>query len=127
MRFHLPALFLGASLALSAQSSVPALDPAGLRQALKSGQWTIIEFGGPTCVPCKRMQPILGELQARFGDRAQIKNLYITEHPKEAQAHRVMVMPTQVIFDPKGREVSRHMGFWPREEFLAALAQAGLK
>jgi thioredoxin-related protein len=38
-----------------------------------------------------------------------------------------MVMPTQVVFDPTGKEVTRHIGYWPKDEFLAALAKAGLK
>jgi thioredoxin 1 len=106
---------------------MPALDPAGLTQILKSGKWTVIEFGGPTCIPCKKMQPILGELQQQFGPRAVVRNFYVTEHPNEAKQHKVMVMPTQVIFDPSGKEVGRHMGFWPKAEFLAALNAAGLK
>jgi len=122
---RLSALILVASAALSAQ--VPALDPAGLTQILKSRKWTVIEFGGPTCIPCKKMQPILAELQQQFGDRALVRNFYVTEHPKEARAHKVMAMPTQVIFDPSGKEVARHIGFWEKGDFLAALAKAGLK
>ena len=115
------------STALSAQVSVPALDPAGLTQILASRKWTVIEFGGPTCVPCVKMQPLLGELQQTFGSRAQFRNFYVTQFPREAQAHKVMVMPTQVVFDPNGKEVARHMGYWPKNEFLSALANAGLK
>jgi len=121
---RLSALVLVAS-ALSAQ--VPALDPAGLTQILKSGKWTVVEFGGPTCIPCKKMQPILADLQQQFGDRAQIRNFYVTEHPKEAKAHKVMAMPTQVVFDPSGKEVTRHIGLWEKADFLAALAKVGLK
>jgi thioredoxin 1 len=124
---RLGALMLTLSASLYAQGPVPALDPAGLSQILTSKQWTVIEFGGPTCVPCVKMQPILGELQQSFGSRAQIRNFYVTQHPKEAQAHRIMVMPTQVVFDPSGKEVTRHIGYWPKDEFLAALAKVGLK
>ena len=120
-------LILAATAALSAQVSVPALDPAGLTQILASRKWTIIEFGGPTCVPCVKMQPLLGELQQKFGSRAQFRNFYVTQFPREAQAHKVMVMPTQVVFDPNGKEVARHMGYWPKDEFLSTLANAGLK
>jgi len=120
-------LILAATAALSAQVSVPALDPAGLTQILASRKWTVIEFGGPTCVPCVKMQPLLGELQQKFGSRAQFRNFYVTQFPREAQAHKVMVMPTQVVFDPNGKEVARHMGYWPKAEFLSALAKAGLK
>lgn len=124
---RLGALVLALSVGLCAQGPVPALDPAGLSQILTSKKWTVIEFGGPTCVPCVKMQPVLGELQQKFGNRAQIRNFYVTQHPKEAQAHKIMVMPTQVIFDPSGKEVARHIGYWPKDEFLTALAKAGLK
>lgn len=122
---RLSALILAASAALSAQ--VPALDPAGLDQILKSGTWTVVEFGGPTCISCKKMQPILAELQQQFGAKAQIRNFYVTEHIKAAQAHKIMAMPTQVVFDPSGKEVGRHIGFWEKGEFQAALAKLGLK
>lgn len=124
----LPGFFaLAAVSTLQAQVTVPALDPAGLAATLKSGNWVIVEFGGPTCVPCMRMQPILGELQAHFGTRALVRNFYVTQHPTVARTHKVMVMPTQVVFDPSGKEVLRHVGFWPKAEFLEALAKAGLK
>ena len=124
---HPGALAAVLGMALTAAAPVPALDPAGLSQLLSSKTWAIIEFGGPTCVPCVKMQPVLAELQQTFGSRAQVRNFYVTQHPKEAQAHRIMVMPTQVIFDPSGREVARHIGYWPKDAFLSALAQAGLK
>lgn len=116
-------LLAGASL----NAQVPALDPPGLAQILKSGTWTVIEFGGPTCVPCKRMQPILAELQQHFGARARFRNFYVTQYAKESRPYKVMAMPTQVVFDPSGREVARHIGFWEKGDFLAALAKAGLK
>lgn len=119
-------LFMG-SAALLAQVPVPALDPAGLAQIRKSGTWAVVEFGGPTCVPCRKMQPILADLQKQFGDRARIRNFYVTENPKEAREHGIMAMPTQVVFDPGGKEVARHIGFWEKADFLAALAKAGLK
>jgi thioredoxin 1 len=122
---RLSATLLAASAVLSAQ--VPALDPAGLAQILKSGTWTVVEFGGPTCVPCKKMQPVLAELQQQFGTRAQIRNFYVTEHLKEARAFQIMSMPTQVIFNPAGKEVDRHIGFWEKGDFMTALAKAGLK
>lgn len=127
LSLRLPVLLFTLSASLFAQSHVPALGPAGLSQILRSKTWTVIEFGGPTCIPCVKMQPVLAELQQTFGSRAQVRNFYVTEHPREAQAHKIMVMPTQVVFDPAGKEVARHIGYWPKDEFLAALAKVGLK
>jgi thioredoxin 1 len=119
------AFFLLAAATLSAQ--VPAIDPAGLGQILKAGTWTVVEFGGPTCIPCKRMQPILADLRTKFTNRAEIRNFYVTEYVKEARAYKVMAMPTQVVFNPSGKEVLRHVGYWEKAEFLTALASVGLK
>ncbi len=114
-------------LSMAAEGTVPALDPAGLTQILAAQKWTVIEFGGPTCIPCVKMQPVLADLQQRFGSRALIRNFYVTQYAREAQFHKIMVMPTQVVFDPMGKEVARHIGYWPKDEFLAALAKVGLK
>ena len=51
----------------------------------------------------------------------------MTQYAKESRPYKVMAMPTQVVFDPSGREVARHIGFWEKGDFLAALAKAGLK
>ena len=121
------ALLLAVPAVLSAQFTVPALKPPELAQILNSGRWTVIEFGGPTCIPCREMQPILGRVQARLGDRAQVRNFYVTQYPEQAREHKVMTIPTQVVFDPGGKEVKRHVGVWEESEFLAGLAAAGLK
>lgn len=120
-------LFLFLSLVVSLPAQVPDLDPAGLGQTLKSGRWAVIEFGGPSCIPCRNMQPILADLQKQFGERALVRNVYVTRYARETRPYKIMVMPTQVVFDPSGKEVARHMGFWEKADFLAALAKVGLK
>lgn len=121
-----PALFQ-APIHAQTPKEVPALDPAGMEQILKSGKWAVVEFGGPRCIPCKQMQPILGELQQHLGDKALVRNVYVTEYKDLAKKHKIMIMPTQVIFDPKGKEVLRHTGLWPKDKFVAALEKVGLK
>ncbi len=108
-------------------AELPALDPAGLEQQLKGKAWLIVEFGGQTCIPCKRMQPTLLELQTRFQGKAIFRNFWIQQHPDTARQYKVMLMPTQVVFDPSGKEVLRHEGLWDKTEFLAALQSKGLK
>jgi thioredoxin 1 len=108
-------------------AELPALDPLSLEQQLKGKAWLIVEFGGQTCIPCKRMQPTLLALQTRFQGKAFFRNFWIQTHPDTARRYRVMLMPTQVVFDPTGQEVLRHEGFWDQGEFLAALNAKGLR
>lgn len=105
--------------------AIPALDPAGLDTALAAGTWLFVEFGGEHCIPCKAMQPILQDLQATFGAKGTVRNFWIQKHPETARRFKIMVMPTQVVFNPKGEEVLRHQGIWQAEELKAALAKVG--
>lgn len=109
------------------QGPVPAATPEELSSLIGRGKWTIVEFGGEHCIPCKAMQPILETLRDTLGEKVVIRNFWIQQHPEVARAHKIMVMPTQVVFDPQGKEVLRHMGIYPLEEFQAALAEKGLK
>jgi thioredoxin 1 len=105
---------------------VAALEPQQLDAALASGTWLIVEFGGQHCIPCMHMQPVLQDLQAALGKKARIHNFWIQRYPDVARIHRIMVMPTQVVFNPKGEEVFRHMGYFPPEEFQATLKKLGI-
>jgi thioredoxin 1 len=107
-------------------AAIPALSPDQLTAALGAGTWLIVEFGGEHCIPCKAMQPVLQELRDTLGDKVVIRNFWIQEHPDVARTHKIMVMPTQIVFDPKGTEVLRHQGVYPLAEFRAALAGKGL-
>lgn len=106
---------------------IPAATPEELAQLLAGGKWTIVEFGGEHCIPCKAMQPILQALAGELGDRVVIRNFWIQKYPAVARAHKIMVMPTQVVFNPEGEEVLRHMGVYKLDEFRVALADKGLR
>jgi len=106
--------------------AVRALAPAELDVAIKAGSWLIVEFGGERCIPCMQMQPVLQDLQVALKGKAMVHNFWIQQHPETAQRFRIMVMPTQVVFNPKGEEVLRHMGYFPPEDFHAALREKGV-
>ncbi len=108
------------------RTAVRALAPAELEAALKGGTWLIVEFGGEHCIPCMQMQPVLQDLQVALGEKAAVHNFWIQQHPETAQRFKIMVMPTQVVFDPQGDEVFRHMGYFPPAEFQRALREKGL-
>lgn len=110
----------------AAEGPIPALSPVELDSALRDGVPLIVEFGGETCIPCMKMQPVLKNIQARLGKRARVSNFWIQPNPEVARRHQIMVMPTQVIFDAKGREIFRHMGYFAESDFEKALKEMGL-
>ena len=114
------------AVAPPAEGPIPAMSPADLDFALKTGVPLIVEFGGEHCIPCMKMQAVLENLRTRLGARARVSNFWIQENPEVARRHQIMVMPTQIIFDARGREIFRHMGYFAQPDFEKALKEKGL-
>ena len=97
-----------------------------LEEALSNGKPTVAEFGAATCIPCKRMKPVLEELIAEHGDKLNLSFVDVRNRSDLARKYRIELIPTQVFFDSGGQEVSRHVGFWPKEDILTRLEELGL-
>jgi len=97
-----------------------------LEQALSSGTPTLAEFGRGICIPCKAMKPILEELAAEYKEELNVVIVEIDEHRDLTRQYGIMAIPTQIFFDSSGQEVTRHMGFWPKEEIIAQLKKMGV-
>lgn len=100
---------------------------AAIRAALASGKPTVADFGARTCIPCKKMAPILEELNRELKGKANVTFTDVWATPVLAQDYRVQMIPTQIFFDAKGKEVKRHMGFIDKSSILKELKAAGMK
>jgi len=115
-------------LSLSAiAADLPPSNQAALRAALSSGKPTVADFGARTCIPCKKMAPILEELNRELKGKANVTFTDVREAPALAKDYHVQMIPTQIFFDAKGKEVKRHMGFIDKANILKELKAAGLK
>ena len=85
-----------------------------------------VEVGADSCVPCKMMQPVLDELRSDYAGKLQIEFADIWKTPELGEKYGVRSIPTQIIYDSSGKEVFRHLGFWPKEEIDAKLRELGL-
>ena len=111
------------------KEAAPAPDLASipLEQALSSGLPTLAEFGRGVCVPCKAMKPILEELATEYEGKLNVVIVEIDDHMDQTRQYGIMVIPTQIVFDSKGKEITRHIGFWAKEEILAQLEKMGIE
>ncbi len=108
-------------------AELPGATTAAVRQALSSGKPTVIDLGARTCIPCKKMAPILESLSGEYRGKASILFIDVHEDQAAAQKFRVQMIPTQIFFDSKGKEVKRHIGFMEKADILKELQTAGLK
>ena len=115
-------------LSISAMAAeLPSSNEATLRAALASGKPSVADFGARTCIPCKKMAPILEELSRELKGKANITFTDVWKDNKLGEQYGVQMIPTQIFFDAKGKEVKRHMGFIEKSDILKELKAAGMK
>jgi thioredoxin 1 len=110
-----------------AQSTGTDLTSIPLPNALTNGKPTLAEFGRGTCIPCKEMKPILENLAVEYQHRLNVSIVNVDEYRDLTISYGIMAIPTQIFFDSNGKEVARHIGFYPKEDIVAQLKKMGIK
>jgi thioredoxin 1 len=87
---------------------------------------TFIELGADRCVPCRAMQPIMREIAVEYSGKIQVVFYDVWKDPRPARKYGIQLIPTQVFIDQKGKEIFRHVGFFPEEEILGMLKEKGI-
>ena len=87
----------------------------------------LLDFGRGMCIPCKAMAPVLKELSEEYKDRVIIKIIEIDREPNLTSANRIRLIPTQIFFDSKNKEVFRHEGFMDKERIKKIFEKMGVK
>ena len=98
-----------------------------VQTALASGQPALIEFGADTCSQCKRMKGVLDGISRRYQGRAQVVQVNVNRDKAVTRQFRIMVIPTLVFFDARGREVGRSYGFMDEVKVARKLHELGAR
>ena len=119
-------IFIG-SLLLLATTGAFASSGAGVPVAPVPGKVTMVDIGAKKCIPCKMMAPIIEELEKEYRDRAAIVFIDVWENPQEGPKYGIQLIPTQIFYDAKGKEMFRHEGFMEKAAIVAELEKLGVK
>ena len=87
---------------------------------------TFIELGADRCIPCKAMQPVMREIAQEYKGKIQVVFYDVWKTPQYAKDYRVQLIPTQVFIDKSGHEISRHVGFYAKDEIIMMLTEKGI-
>jgi len=115
------------STAASDKKPEGPLPGSKLAECLKSGRPTMADFGKGWCVPCKMMVPVLKQAAQDYWGKANIVFVELDEYADLGRGYRIATMPTQIFFNAKGEEVSRHMGYMGTEDIEHELAALEVK
>ena len=90
---------------------------------------TFIELGSVSCIPCKKMQPIMKSLEKKYGPQLKIifYDVWKKEHKDMSAKYNIRLIPTQIFLDEYGKEIHRHEGYYPEADIESFLQSKGLK
>jgi thioredoxin 1 len=72
------------------------------------------------------MKPILEEVTVEYQGKLNVVNIEVYEQKDLTHEYGIMTVPTQILFDSKGKEVIRHVGFWAKKEITTQLKKMEL-
>lgn len=90
---------------------------------------TFVELGSVNCIPCKMMQPVMENIEKKYGEQVKVifYDVWTQEQRPYADKYGIKLIPTQVFIDENGKEFHRHEGFYPEAEIDKILKEKGLK
>ena len=96
-------------------------------KARASGMASLVDFGSTGCVPCDMLAPILETLREKYKGKVNVVFIHVGQEPILAGRYGIQAIPVQIFFDKTGKEVFRHVGFFPQEQIEAKLSEMGVK
>jgi len=89
---------------------------------------TFVEIGSVRCIPCKKMQPIMRQIEQEYAGKVKVVfyDVWTPEGKPYGEKFRIRVIPTQVFLDKDGKEYFRHEGYFPKQELVKVLQQKGV-
>jgi len=88
---------------------------------------TLLDLGATQCIPCKMMAPILEQLKEDYQGKMNVVFIDVSQNPAPARQHKIKLIPTQIFLDSAGKELSRHEGFYSKEQILEKWKQLGFE
>lgn len=78
-------------------------------EVLRSGVPVIVDVWGPSCAPCKQLEPVIQSLAGTYDGRVKVCEMGTHFAPRATGMLRVTGTPTVLYFD-KGKEKERVVG-----------------
>ncbi len=88
---------------------------------------TVMKVGRTTCIPCRKMSKLLGEMEPKLEGRAVVTIVDIDEDPDAIKRFNVTGIPVTIFFDGQGKEIYRQIGLLEEKEITDWLIISGMK
>lgn len=86
-------------------------------EVIKSEIPVILDFYSDSCIPCKAMSAVLGDIEDDYEDKVKIAKVNVNIDSSIAEKYEVSASPTLLYF-VDGNEVDRTVGMLSKEDIL---------
>ncbi len=90
-------------------------------KVLNSPKPVLLEFYSDSCIPCKRLSPVLAEIEEEY-ESISFAKINVNFNGDTAKKYNVMSSPT-ILFFVRGQEVKRIRGFVKRFDLENAVKE----
>jgi thioredoxin 1 len=84
-------------------------------QVIEALKPAVVDFWAPSCIPCRALLTILGELEKIYGEMVNFFKLNVDENPIMTSRYRIRSLPT-IIFFEEGEAVEQLTGMVGRRK-----------
>ena len=82
--------------------------------------------GPETCKPCIMMVAVMDELRKEYSNTLQVDFIDVNKDQAAARQYGIRAIPTQIFFNAEGKEIFRHLGYFPKEDIVAKFKELGI-
>lgn len=105
----------------------PEIDPAPALPGVPGELPRLVNLKTEACIHCKRMVPILAELEQEYAEAFRIYTFDVGVRPDIGRSFgTVRTLPTLIFFDQDGKEVLRYEGYMSKADILYRFESLGL-
>ncbi len=93
-----------------------------LEEVMKSDVPVIVDFWGPGCPPCKKLEPVMMKLAGKYDGKVKVCEANARENMTAGRKYNIRSTPSVLYFAPGGKLITRVVGFKGRlyhEQILA--------
>ncbi len=88
------------------------------KEVLKSNTPVVVDFGAKWCGPCRKLAPVLEEIEKELDNKAKIVKIDADENREILKQYSVSGLPSLLVFK-EGEPVERMVGLVPKSTIIA--------